>query len=95
MQTTKWPTGKNIFKLFFVIILLILAPAGPARAQEITVSAAISLKDAFVELGKTFEARQKGTLVLIQLWGLGGPGSADFSRCTGRCVCRGRAEGNG
>ncbi len=35
----------------------------PTQAQEITVSAAISLKEAFAEMGKTFEARRKGAQV--------------------------------
>lgn len=50
-------------KGFFLFILITLALTFPARAQEITVSAAISLKDAFTELGKGFEVRVKGARV--------------------------------
>jgi molybdate transport system substrate-binding protein len=54
---------KIFIKALFLLILFPLAPAFPVRAQEITVSAAISLKEAFTELGKTFEAGQKGSRV--------------------------------
>jgi molybdate transport system substrate-binding protein len=50
---------RALFLLIFVTMVLTL----PVQAQEITVSAAISLKDAFTELGKSFEGRQKGTRV--------------------------------
>jgi molybdate transport system substrate-binding protein len=63
MQTTKWVIGKYTFKVFLIIFLSILVPAGLVRAQEITVSAAISLKEALIKLGKPFEARQKGARV--------------------------------
>jgi molybdate transport system substrate-binding protein len=65
MQTTKWVIGKHTFKVFLIVFLSILVPAGLVRAQEITVSAAISLKEALMELGKPFEARQKGVRVLF------------------------------
>jgi molybdate transport system substrate-binding protein len=42
-----------------------LALTFPVQAQEITVSAAISLKDAFTELGRSFEGRQKGSRVQL------------------------------
>jgi len=63
MKTKKWLAGSFRFKGFCLVITLFLLSAGPVRAQEITVSAAISLKEAFVELGKGFEAGQKGTRV--------------------------------
>ena len=46
-----------------IFVLFISVLAFPVRAQEITVSAAISLKEAFAELGKGFEAGQKGARV--------------------------------
>ena len=49
--------------IFLSIAMLIPVSAEAVRAQEITVSAAISLKEALTELGKTFEARQKGVRV--------------------------------
>ncbi len=52
-----------MLKSLFIFILFTLVLALPVRAQEITVSAAISLKEAFAELGKGFEAGQKGTRV--------------------------------
>jgi molybdate transport system substrate-binding protein len=50
-------------KALFLLIFFTLALSCPVRAQEITVSAAISLKEALIELGKSFEAGQKGTRV--------------------------------
>ena len=54
------------FKLLeglFIFILFTLVLIFPVRAEEITVSAAISLKEAFVDLGKAFEGGQKGSRV--------------------------------
>lgn len=48
-----------------VTALMLFLPTKVISAQEITVSAAISLKDAFTELGKTFEAGPKGARVLF------------------------------
>jgi molybdate transport system substrate-binding protein len=62
-KSIPWSAWIRRFKIFLLAALFILASAEPARAQEITVSAAISLKEAFVELGKAFEARQKGVPV--------------------------------
>lgn len=48
--------------IWLIILLLVPLLPGAARAQaggEITVSAAISLKNAFEELGRLFESRQK------------------------------------
>ena len=53
----------NFLKGLFIFILFTLVLTFPVRAQEITVSAAISLKEAFTELGRTFEAGQKGRRV--------------------------------
>jgi len=53
----------NLLKDLLIFILFTLVLTSPVRAQEITVSAAISLKEAFTELGKGFEAGQKGTRV--------------------------------
>ena len=63
MKPIKWLTGKKGLSGFLLVSMLILATAGVVRAQGITVSAAISLKEAFTELGKTFEAGQKGRRV--------------------------------
>ena len=52
-----------IFNGLLIFVFFISALAFPVRAQEITVSAAISLKEAFAELGKAFEAGQKGARV--------------------------------
>ncbi len=49
--------------LFALALLCIDAKAESAR--EITVSAAISLKNAFKEIGKVFESRHKGTKVVF------------------------------
>ena len=57
----------KFLKSFFIFILFVLAFTFPVQAQEITVSAAISLKEAFAELGKSFEAGQKGTRVQFNL----------------------------
>ena len=43
----------------FIFILFTLVLTFPVRAQESTVSAAISLKEAFAELGKAFEPGKK------------------------------------
>ncbi len=53
----KWVKG------LFTVIISILISAFPLQAQEITVSAAISLRDAFTELGKGFEVRHQGARV--------------------------------
>ncbi len=50
-------------KGLFVFMVFTLTLTFPVQAQEVTVSAAISLKDAFTELGKSFEGRQKGSRV--------------------------------
>ncbi|MFH0786220.1 MAG: molybdate ABC transporter substrate-binding protein [Pseudomonadota bacterium] len=55
----KWVKG------LFTLMLFILFSALPVQAQEITVSAAISLRDAFTELGKSFEVRHQGARVLF------------------------------
>ncbi len=49
-------------------LVAVLAPIPPAMAespQEITVSAAASLKNSFEEIGKAFGARQKGVKVIF------------------------------
>jgi len=46
-----------------VFVLFTPIQAFPARAQEITVSAAIAFKESFVELGNAFETGQKGVRV--------------------------------
>jgi molybdate transport system substrate-binding protein len=63
MKSIKWLARMTGFNVFLSIGMLILATAEAGRAQEITISAAISLKEAFMELGKTFESRQKGVQV--------------------------------
>ena len=66
-EPTDHPERKEVsfksLKGLFIFILFTLVLTFPVRAQEITVSAAISLKEAFAELGKAFEVRQKGTRV--------------------------------
>ncbi|MDD4870631.1 MAG: molybdate ABC transporter substrate-binding protein [Kiritimatiellae bacterium] len=61
-----------IIKRIFAALLLsifVLLPATQIRAvadqQELTVSAAISLKNAFEEIGKLYEARHKGAKVIF------------------------------
>jgi molybdate transport system substrate-binding protein len=64
-------------RLVFVLIFLTgldLSPEIRAQAtstQEITVSAAISLKDAFEEIGKTFMQKHPGTKVVFNFAGSG------------------------
>lgn len=58
---------KNVCVLLLVF-LSVLSTAGISLAEsqrEITVSAAISLKDAFEEIGKLYEGRNKGTKVVF------------------------------
>lgn len=66
-ESTEPPEGRKVFFGLLTAILIFiwcpLVPAIPAQAQEITVSAAISLKEAFTDLGKAFEVRQKGVRV--------------------------------
>jgi molybdate transport system substrate-binding protein len=52
-------------RLLFVIILAVVAMGGTAQAaeKEITVSAAISLKNAFEEIGQLFESEHRGMKV--------------------------------
>lgn len=51
---------RKFVRTLSLLILLNLFLVVPVQAQEITVSAAVSLREAFTELGKTFEAQQKG-----------------------------------
>lgn len=49
---------------YFVLVALILTIPGPVRAeQEIVVSAAVSLKNAFTDIGKLFEVAHPGVKV--------------------------------
>ncbi len=48
-----------------VISLMVVSASFAATTKEITVSAAISLKNAFEEAGKLYEARNKGVKVLF------------------------------
>lgn len=59
-----------IKKMVFGLLMLLLIPAlspnvYPASDGELTVSAAISLKNAFEEMGGIFEGRQKGVKMLF------------------------------
>lgn len=54
-----------------VLALVLLATAGRAAAQSITVSAAISTKDAVSELGRDFAASHPGVTLLYN-WGSSG-----------------------
>jgi molybdate transport system substrate-binding protein len=48
------------------LLMLVTAATGFAEpAQEVTVSAAISLKNAFEEIGKLFESRYRGSRVIL------------------------------
>jgi molybdate transport system substrate-binding protein len=51
--------------LSILAAFLLIVPMKVALAEEMTVSAAISLKEAFSELAKGFETRQKGVRVLF------------------------------
>jgi molybdate transport system substrate-binding protein len=51
--------------LFLLIFVSAFPKAHPASAEELTVSAAISLKNAFEEIGRIMETRQKGHKVLF------------------------------
>ena len=52
------------------LVLISSAPAAPARgARELTVFAAASLREAFAELGKTFEREHPQTKVIFSLAG--------------------------
>jgi molybdate transport system substrate-binding protein len=63
MSSIKCSAWMKSLNIFLSIAMLIPLSAEAVRAQEITVSAAISLKEAFTELGKTFEVGQKGSRV--------------------------------
>jgi molybdate transport system substrate-binding protein len=60
MSSIKCSAWMKSLNIFLSIAMLIPLSAEAVRPQEITVSAAISLKEALTELGKTFEAGQKG-----------------------------------
>lgn len=49
----------------FTTLVFCLATAAPVRAQELIVSAAASLTDAFREIGRAFEAAKPGTRVVF------------------------------
>jgi molybdate transport system substrate-binding protein len=51
--------------LLMLVFVLSLLTTHSAYAEELTVSAAISLKNAFEEIGRSMEARQKGLKVLF------------------------------
>jgi molybdate transport system substrate-binding protein len=51
--------------LMLLFVLTAAGPFRPASAEELTVSAAISLKNAFEEIGKIMEIRQKGVKILF------------------------------
>jgi molybdate transport system substrate-binding protein len=58
---------RKITTIAVVLLVLALAGAGTVASQEqaVTVSAAISLKDAFEKLGKLFEAQNKNVSLLF------------------------------
>ena len=74
--------------MFALVCFTALLLAAEIRAQststhEITVSAAISLKDAFEEIGKTFMQKHPGTKVVFNFGA-----SGDLARqIEGRCTC--------
>jgi molybdate transport system substrate-binding protein len=76
---TEEDTGKmrkplNVFWIATCLSALLLAgelPAQSSSAREITVSAAVSLKDAFEEIGKLFMEARPGTRVVFNFAGSG------------------------
>lgn len=56
----------------FVLVVLFTAVASAARADEITVSSAMSLKGPFQEIGRMFEERNPGTKVIFNFGASGG-----------------------
>ncbi len=61
---------KKIVLLIFISLFVGVYPVGKALAEsttEITVSAAISLKNVFEEIGKLYESQNKNTKVLFNL----------------------------
>jgi len=55
----------SIGLLFAVVLFMLLSVAEAEEAREITVSAAVSLKNAFEEIGRLYEMNYKGTRVLF------------------------------
>jgi len=68
-----WRMRKFLFALVSFAALLLAAEgsAQPRSAHEITVSAAISLKNAFEEIGKTFMEKRAGVKVVFNFAGSG------------------------
>ena len=64
-------------KIFFILFMLIglVLPSGanaqPKTRHEITVSAAISLKNAFEDIGKTFKEKNPGVEFVFNFGGSG------------------------
>ncbi|MFP5406150.1 MAG: molybdate ABC transporter substrate-binding protein, partial [Gammaproteobacteria bacterium] len=59
--------------LHCVFLALALLPLAPARAGDLTVSAASSLSDAFKEIATAFETRHPGTKVRLNIASSGTP----------------------
>ncbi len=55
----------SVFFLFFLTSFVFLPALQPAAAEELTVSAAISLKNAFEDIGRQFEKSHPGIKVLF------------------------------
>jgi molybdate transport system substrate-binding protein len=61
---------KKIFYVLFISFILPVLPLGIVHAEpttEIMVSAAISLKNAFEEIGKLYESRYKNSRIILNL----------------------------
>jgi molybdate transport system substrate-binding protein len=70
----EWSTLFKIRRIVITLIFLLLVFIPDIRAQstyEITISAAISLKDAFEDIGKTFKEKNPGTKLLFNFGGSG------------------------
>ena len=51
---------RRVVPVVVAVVVMMLAAAPLAHAQEVTLSVAISMKDAVEELGKTFMASRPG-----------------------------------
>jgi molybdate transport system substrate-binding protein len=54
-----------------IVVATSLAAVAPASAQELLISAAVSMKDAVTELGRTFASRRSGVTVRYNFGGSG------------------------
>jgi molybdate transport system substrate-binding protein len=63
---------KKFLTALSLLLWFNLFPIVSAQAQELTISAAVSLKEAFMELGRVFEGAQKRTRLLFNFGASGG-----------------------